>query len=103
MSVQPVMEDVVVTVLTLLVAIIVLVPLAVHWTQTIMPVMVSSIVLMIGSSLAAFLDNNECSAGTDNCQQNCHNTGNCGGFYCSCNTGYTLDSNGYTCNGQQYE
>ena len=45
------------------------------------------------------LDINECSASTDNCDHNCHNNGNCGGFYCSCNTGYALASNGYSCNG----
>ena len=48
------------------------------------------------------LDINECIAGTDNCEHNCLNTGNCGGYGCSCNTGYTLDSNGYSCIGQSY-
>ena len=101
MSVLPIMEDVLVPVLTLLVATTVLVPLVVHWALMVMPVMVSSAcVLVIVLSQHTISDNNECSAGTDNCSQNCHNTGNCGGFYCSCNTGYTLNSNGYSCNGQ---
>ena len=100
MSVLPVMEDVVVPVLTLLVATIVLVPLAVHWTQTIMPVMVSQCIKYDGQIHKYFSDNNECSSSADNCEHDCHNIDNCGGFYCSCDTGYMLDSNGYSCIGQ---
>ena len=33
------------------------------------------------------LDINECTRETDNCQHNCHNS--CGGYYCSCRSGYT--------------
>lgn len=40
-------------------------------------------------------DVNECTANTSGCQQNCTNT--IGGFYCSCQSGYTLDTNGRTC------
>ena len=43
------------------------------------------------------LDINECAAGTHDCGQVCTNTD--GSFTCSCNSGYTLDSNGKTCNG----
>ena len=43
-----------------------------------------------------FTDINEC-AGSNSCAHNCHNTGACGGYYCSCNTGYALNGNGYTC------
>ena len=43
------------------------------------------------------LDINECSRGTDLCDQNCHNT--IGSYYCSCNTGYFLTANGYSCHG----
>ncbi len=43
------------------------------------------------------LDVNECLGVSTICDQNCHNT--IGGYTCSCNTGYTLDRNGYTCNG----
>ena len=42
-------------------------------------------------------DINECVRGTHNCDQNCHNT--IGSFHCSCNTGYFLSVNGYSCNG----
>ena len=47
MSVLPIMEDVLVPVLTLLVATTVLVPLVVHWALTVMPVMVSSVMVII--------------------------------------------------------
>jgi hypothetical protein len=40
-------------------------------------------------------DINECSEGIDQCAQNCHNTD--GSYTCSCNTGYSLDSNGRGC------
>ena len=48
----------------------------------------------------ALADINEC-AGTNNCAHNCHNTGSCGGYYCSCNTGYSLNGNGYSCDSKQ--
>ena len=40
-------------------------------------------------------DINECSEDTDNCQQNCVNTG--GSFTCSCRRGYSLNSDRRTC------
>ena len=40
-------------------------------------------------------DINECTANTDGCQQVCTNTA--GSFVCSCNSGYTLSSDGRTC------
>ncbi|CAC5355720.1 unnamed protein product [Mytilus coruscus] len=40
-------------------------------------------------------DINECQTGTDNCQQNCINTH--GSFICSCESGYSMNSNGATC------
>ena len=43
------------------------------------------------------LDIDECTAGTHDCDQVCTNTD--GSFTCSCNSGYTLDSNGRRCNG----
>ena len=46
MSVLPIMEDVLVPVLTLLAATIVLVPLVVHWAPMVMPVMVSSVMVI---------------------------------------------------------
>ena len=45
-----------------------------------------------------FVDINECSLNTDQCAQNCQNTQ--GSYTCSCNSGYTLSSNGRSCNGQ---
>ena len=47
-----------------------------------------------------FADINECSRGTDLCDHNCHNT--IGSYYCSCNTGYFLTANGYSCHGMYY-
>ena len=43
-------------------------------------------------------DIDECSLGTDSCSQSCTNT--IGSYTCSCNTGYTLNSDGYTCDGE---
>ena len=45
-------------------------------------------------------DIDECSDGTNNCTQTCTNTG--GGFNCGCSTGYVLNSDGATCNGEYY-
>jgi len=44
------------------------------------------------------LDINECQENTHNCQQICQNTA--GGFTCNCNTGYILDADSRTCNGE---
>ena len=45
------------------------------------------------------LDFDECASENSNgCQQNCSNTE--GSYTCSCNVGYTLDEDGYTCNGK---
>ena len=52
---------------------------------------------MIHSS--SFSDINECSSpSTSNCDQVCRNTAS--SYTCSCNSGYTLASNGRTCNGK---
>ena len=42
-----------------------------------------------------FSDINECSEGTDNCDQRCTNTD--GSYTCSCNSGYTLAEDGRSC------
>ena len=47
------------------------------------------------------LDNDECGLGIDNCVQICTNTA--GSFYCGCNTGFQLNSDGATCNGEYYK
>ena len=43
-------------------------------------------------------DINECARGIDGCQHNCSNS--IGSFFCSCNTGYALTSNGKSCTGK---
>ena len=40
---------------------------------------------------------NECERGTDLCEHTCTNTA--GSYYCSCNTGYHLETNDYNCSG----
>lgn len=48
--------------------------------------------------LKQFPDINECATSNGNCTQVCTNT--VGSYYCSCMTGYTLNSNGQTCDGR---
>ena len=43
------------------------------------------------------IDYNECSNINGGCEQNCHNT--VGSFYCSCNSGYSISSDGRHCKG----
>ena len=45
-----------------------------------------------------YLDIDECSDGTDDCTQTCTNTD--GSFICGCNSGYLLNTDGFTCNGK---
>lgn len=47
--------------------------------------------------LLILLETNECEENIDQCSQNCENTA--GSYTCSCREGYTLSSNGRTCNG----
>lgn len=49
-------------------------------------------------TLSNFVDINECASNNGGCNQNCHNTP--GSYYCSCNSGYNLASNGRACNGK---
>lgn len=44
-----------------------------------------------------FLDLNECTTGSHNCDHKCNNT--FGGFECSCYDGFVLSSNQATCIG----
>ena len=57
-------------------------------------------VLILPSMLLMITDINEC--GTDNggCEQICTNTNSSYMYYCSCNSGYILDGDGHTCNGE---
>ena len=41
------------------------------------------------------IDINECAQGTHRCEQKCRNTA--GSYTCSCNSGYTLESDGQSC------
>ena len=43
-------------------------------------------------------DNDECSLGTNTCPHVCTNT--IGSFYCGCNSGFELNSDGATCDGE---
>ena len=47
-----------------------------------------------------FSDTDECSLRIDNCVQTCTNTE--GSFLCGCNTGFQLNRDGATCNGEYY-
>ena len=43
-------------------------------------------------------DIHECNDGTDDCTQTCTNT--IGSFTCECYSGYLLNTDGFTCNGE---
>ena len=58
----------------------------------------TSMVFICMQLQVVLVDIDECARQIDNCDQNCHNT--IGSFYCSCNTSYLLNSNGYSCNGK---
>ena len=45
-------------------------------------------------------DINECDKDNGGCSQICNNTA--GSFECKCRTGYDLDANGLTCNGNHF-
>ena len=48
--------------------------------------------------IKTFSDVNECQASNGGCEQLCTNTD--GSFQCSCRTGYSLSSDGLSCNGK---
>ena len=50
--------------------------------------------LFVGSLVT---DVNECNTNNGSCAQNCTNT--VGSYYCTCGTGYTLNSDNHACNG----
>ena len=43
-------------------------------------------------------DLDECEAEVDECDQTCHN--NVGSYTCSCGAGFTLNSDGFRCDGK---
>ena len=45
-------------------------------------------------------DINECDDGTNDCSQTCTNT--IGSYICGCNSGFVLNNDGATCNGEYY-
>ena len=55
-------------------------------------------IAILASSLSLPLDINECSINSDNCDQLCTNTE--GGFNCSCNDGFLLQSDMRSCIGE---
>ena len=75
--------------------------LAMHWPLMATLAMVSE---HLADLIEVFLiitfvaDINECSSNNGGCAQNCHNT--VGSYNCTCNTGYSLASNGHNCNGE---
>ena len=44
------------------------------------------------------LDNNECSSNKGGCAHTCTNTA--GSYYCTCNTGYSLNNDKHGCTGK---
>ena len=51
-------------------------------------------------SMLMITDINECSINNGGCAQTCTNTNGSYMYYCSCNSGYMLDGDGHTCNGE---
>ena len=49
------------------------------------------------SIIYLIVDVDECTTGVDQCDQNCHN--NVGSYTCSCNAGFTLNDDGFRCDG----
>ena len=99
MNVNSTIMDVNTVVLTLLAVIHAPAELAMNYN------LINAIVLVISNCYSSvnmlnkinITDINECSRGTDLCEHNCHNT--IGSYYCSCDTGYFLTANGYSCHG----
>ena len=48
-----------------------------------------------------FIDIDECSLGTDHCEQIC--TNNVGSYTCSCKSGFELSSDGLHCSGKEFK
>ena len=56
-----------------------------------------SFIIILMCSWFAVLDINECAVNNGKCEQNCYN--NIGSYWCSCQNGYILESNGLNCSG----
>ena len=69
------------------------------WMLTDIAAMVLYIKMLhyLAMKMVMLVDVGECMMRTHQCEQNCHNT--VGGYTCSCNTGYTLNRNNFTCDG----
>ena len=52
-------------------------------------------------SMLLVTDINECASSNGGCVGTCHNTA--GSYYCTCSSGYTLGSDGHSCNGELQE
>ena len=90
-----------VSVLTLLVPIIVSVMEDINWNLTVTVVKVSIRRALLYSLwsllLSVCIDKDECSLGTDDCDNVCFN--NVGSYTCGCGVGYTLGSDELDCEG----
>ena len=62
------------------------------------PYLVLSLISLWNLHMCSTSDINECTEGSHNCNQLCTNTQ--GSFQCSCRSGYTLNSDGRTCDGK---
>ena len=93
MNVTHIMEDVNISVMTLMEAISVPVTLAI--IQCLVLALVNKVTLFL--CYESDIDVDECSLGIDGCHQNCVNTN--GSYLCYCNAGYHLLSDQKNCAG----
>ena len=52
----------------------------------------------INNDVLSIVDINECNSNNGGCEDSCVNTD--GSYYCTCDTGYSLDSDKHDCNGK---
>ena len=57
--------------------------------------------VLLTSLCILLADINECSEETHQCTQNCNNT--IGSYVCSCNSGFIIDVDGRTCDGEMVD
>ena len=55
-------------------------------------------ILFINPSIVCFEDINECNSNNGGCEHDCMNTE--GSYYCTCDTGYSLNKNNNNCTGK---